>query len=223
MAKSKPRIPLSRDRVLRAAVGIADEGGLESLTMRKLAQELGVEAMSLYNHVDNKDDVLDGMSDAVASEIGAPSAGADWKTAIRELATSAHETFLRHRWAVGLSTTRVKPSPARLRYGEALLEAFRSAGGFPAALTFHAYHVIESYVLGYTHMVLNYSSIPQEQVADLAGGFLRTFPAEEYPHFHEHVLQHIEPRDDHVSGFELGLELILDGLERLRDAQYSRR
>ncbi len=211
------RTRLSRERVLRAAMTLADESGIEALSMRKLAESLGVKAMSLYNHVENKADVLDGIVDAAWGEIVVPSGEDDWKTAIREIAISAHQTMLRHPWASGLRTPQ-KPGPARLRYGEALLGCFRNAG-FSKDLTYHAYHIIESYILGYTLQVLNYQAVDPEQFAGIAASFLRGEFLAEYPHFTEHVQQHMEPEpgQDDVSAYELGVDLILDGLERLRE------
>lgn len=215
MAKrTEPRTPLSRERVIDAALALADEGGVEALSMRKLADELGVKAMSLYNHVANKNDVLDGIVDAAMTEISMPSAGADWKAQVRELAISAHETFLRHPWIVDLG---MRPGPARMRYGDSLLGSFRSAG-FPPELTYHAYHIIESYILGFTTQILNYRALDVTRFDDVVAGFVRGDFAEDYPHFTEHALQHIEPSpgQDDVNGYELGLDLILAGLEQLR-------
>jgi len=213
--RSDGRVPLSRERVLRAAVALADEGGIEALSMRKLADELGVKAMSLYNHVANKDDVLDGIVDSAWGEIVAPGGDADWKTQIREIAVSAHETLLRHPWASGL-WARQKPGPARLRYGESLLGCLRDAG-FSKNLTYHAYHIIESYILGYTLQVLSYRAVDTEQFEDIAASFVRGDFSAEFPHFTEHALQHMESDHDDVNAYELGLDLLLDGLEKLRD------
>ena len=217
MARETKRRPLSRERVLRAAIKLADDDGIEALSMRKLAKALGVEAMSLYNHVANKDDVLDGMLDAALDEIVVPTGDADWKGEIRAIAISAHETLLRHPWASGLST-RPTPGPARLRYGDSLLGCFRNAG-FSKKLTYHAYHVIESYILGYTSQVLSFRAVDMDQFEEIAASFLRGDFSADYPHFTEHARQHMEPEsgDEDVSGYELGLDLILDGLERLRD------
>jgi AcrR family transcriptional regulator len=215
---AKPRIPLSKERVLQAAVALADEEGIEALSMRKLAEELGVKAMSLYNHVANKDDLLDGIVDAAYGEIAVPSAEADWKTQIREIAISAHEALLRHPWASGLQM-RQRPGLARLRYGESLLGCFRNAG-FSKDLTYHAYHIIESYILGFTFQVLSYRNVDMEQLTNIAASFMRGEFLAEYPHFTEHVQQHMEPEPAHddVNAYVLGLDLLLDGLERLRDA-----
>ncbi|HVR13692.1 MAG TPA: TetR/AcrR family transcriptional regulator C-terminal domain-containing protein [Gaiellaceae bacterium] len=215
-AKAEARIPLSRERVLSAAIALADESGIESLSMRKLAERLGVEAMSLYNHIANKNDLLEGIVEAAAGEIVTPADDVDWKKAIHEVAISAHEALLRHPWASGLwmGTT---PGPARMRYGDSLLGAFRGAG-FSKDLTYHAYHIVESYVLGFTTQVLNFRSVDESQFEDVVAAFIRGDYAEEFPHFTEHALQHMEPHDDGVNAVELGLDLILDGLERLRDA-----
>ncbi len=215
-AKAEARIPLSRERVLSAAIALADESGIESLSMRKLAERLGVEAMSLYNHIANKNDLLEGIVEAAAGEIVTPADDVDWKKAIHEVAISAHDALLRHPWASGLwmGTT---PGPARMRYGDSLLGAFRGAG-FSKDLTYHAYHIVESYVLGFTTQVLNFRSVDESQFEDVVAAFSRGDYAEEFPHFTEHALQHMEPHDDGVNAVELGLDLILDGLERLRDA-----
>lgn len=214
--RTEPRTPLSRDRVIDAALRLVDEGGIEALSMRKLADELGVKAMSLYNHVANKDDVLDGIVDAAMTEIASPRAGADWKSQVREIAISAYETLLRHPWVVGLGM-RQKPGSGQLRYGDSLLGCFRAAG-FSKELTYHGYHVIEGYILGYATQVLNVRAVDAEQIEDVVARFTRGDFAQEYPHFTEHALQHFEPTPEQeaVNGYELGLDLILDGLERLR-------
>ena len=217
-SEPKPRIPLSKERVLEAAVSLADEEGIDAVSMRRLADELGVKAMSLYNHVANKDDLLDGIVDAAYSEIVTPNAEADWKTQIRELAVSTHETMLRHPWASGLQSNR-KPGAGRLRYGDMLLGYFRDSG-FSKNLTYHAYHIVESYITGYTSQVLSYRNVDMDQFADVAASFMRGDFLKEFPHFSEHVQQHMEPDpgQEDVDAYELGLDVLLDGLERLRDA-----
>src|SRR6266508_4206615 len=193
------RTPLSRERVLHAAIALADKDGIEALSMRKLAQELGVEAMSLYNHVANKNDVLDGMVDAVAGEIAAASGEADWKTAIRTIAISSYETLLRHPWAGGLWMHQM-PGPARLRHFDAVLGSLREAG-FSDRLTYHAYHILQSYVLGYTLQVLTYRTLALEELAETAASFIEQLSADEYPNFAEHVRQHMDPRLAEESAF----------------------
>jgi AcrR family transcriptional regulator len=198
--------------VLRAAIVLADRGGIEALSMRKLAQKLGVEAMSLYNHVANKDDLLDGILESVASEIDLAPDAADWKAAMRRRAISAHEVLSDHPWACSLWMSGTSSGRARLRFADAVLRGLREAG-FSPDLTYHGFHVIQSYILGFTL---------QEQAADfdvkdletLAARFLRDFPADDYPDLAEHIRQHIEPDDDHEGAFAFGLDLILDGLER---------
>jgi AcrR family transcriptional regulator len=211
------RIPLTRERVLRAAIALADEGGVEGLSMRRLADELGVKAMSLYNHIANKEDLLEGILDTALAEIAVPRPDADWRTQIREIAVSAHETMLKHSWAADLAV-RAKQGPGRLRYGDSLLGCLRNAG-FSKELTFHAYHIVESYIQGYTALVLNYRSVDLSQFDDVVARFVRGDYAADFPHFTEHALQHMqpEPGQDDVNAYELGLDLILDGLERLRD------
>jgi AcrR family transcriptional regulator len=210
------RTPLSRERVLRTAVALADSGGIEALSMRKLAQELGVEAMSLYNHVTNKDDILDGIVELVAGEIDLAPEEADWKAGMRRRAISAHEVLSAHSWAGNLWMSSRSFGGARMRYAESVLQGLRH-GGFSPELTYHAFHVMQSYVMGVTLQEQNLQFEPGELKA-LAERYLRDFPADEYPELAEHVRQHMEPTEGHGGTFEFGLDLILDSLERLRDA-----
>ncbi len=215
--RAEARIPLSRERVLRAAIALADGGGIESLSMRKLGQELGVEAMSLYNHVANKDDIEDGIVEIVLGEIEVPSDGADWKTALRQTAISSHEVFVQHRWACSLLMRRPRVSPTRMHWMEAVLRTLREAG-FSADMTHHAYHALDSHITGFTLWQVSMPFETKEELVDLAEDFLREIPADEYPYVIEHAEQHIAPASpDGKTEFEFGLELILDGLERLRD------
>ena len=196
---------------------LADDGGIESLSMRKLGLALGVEAMSLYNHVANKDDLLDGIVDAVTSEIEVPPPDVDWKEAIRRTAISSHEVFLRHRWACSLLMRGSRVSPLRMRWMEAVLRTLREAG-FSADMTHHAYHALDSHITGFTLWQVSMPFETKEELVDLAEGFLREVPADEYPYVIEHAEQHLAPSSpDGGTEFEFGLELILDGLERLRD------
>ena len=210
------RAPLSRERVLHAAVALADEGGIEALSMRKLAEKLGVEAMSLYNHVDNKDDILGGIVELVAGEIDLALDGPDWKTAMRRRAISAHEVLSRHRWACNLWMSTRTFGEARMRYADAVLRGLREAG-FSDDLMYHAFHVLQSHVMGFTLQEANYE-FDAAELRELAAAFLREFPADEYPDLAEHIRQHMEPHEGHRGTFEFGLDLVLDGLERLRDA-----
>ena len=213
----RPRSRLARERVLLAAVDLADKGGVEALSMRKLGQELGVEAMSLYNHVANKDDILNGMIDLVFGEIGLPPQGANWKTAMRQRAISAREVLARHPWAIGLMESRSTPGPATLRHHDAVIGRLREAG-FSIAMAAHAYSVLGSYIYGFA---LQQASLPfrtPEELGEVAEGILRQFPPGAYPHLAELAVQHIlRPGYDYADEFAFGLDLILDGLERRRD------
>lgn len=213
---TRARLPLSRDRVLRAAMHLADRDGIESLTMRKLARELGVEAMTLYYYVAKKDDILDGIADLVASQIEVPSGGADWKAATRQRAISAHDVLVRHPWASMLWVSRVTLGPGRLRYMDAGLRGFREAG-FSPELTEQAFHAVENHIVGYTLQEMSFA-IETEEVAEAGASFLRKLPADEYPDLAEHVMQHLEgPGHVDEGDFEFALDLILDGVERIMD------
>ena len=213
--KTQARRPLTRERVLRAALAFVDERGLEELSMRKLAQELGVEAMSLYNHVENKDDIVNGVVGLVVDEI-APPAGSDWKAALRQSAISAHDALSRHRWAAQVWMT-AGSGRDRMGHAEAALRCLRDAG-FSKDLTYHAFHVWQGYALGFTLQELNFPH-DREELKEMAARFLLDFPTDEYPHLAEHIEQHVEPpHAEHSGAFEFGLDLILDSLERLRNA-----
>ncbi len=211
---ARHRAPLSRDRVLRAAVALADQGGIGALSMRKLGQVLGVEAMSLYNHVAGKGGLLDGMIDIVFSEIGLPSGGAGWKPAMRQRAISVREVLGRHRWAIGLMESRRSPGPATLRHHDAVLGCLRGAG-FSVELTAHAYALLDSYIYGFA---LQEASLPfgtAEETAQVTQDIAGQFPADQYPHLTELATAHVlQPGYRHGNEFEIGLELILDALER---------
>ena len=211
-----PRVPLSRERVLRAAINLADHGGIKALTMRKLAQELAVEAMSLYYYVANKDDLLDGIVDFVVREMELPADGGDWKAAIRKSAISTHEVLLRHPWACSLMLSSTGVSPARLRWMDSILRCLREAG-FSAELTHHAYHALDSHITGFTLWVLSFP-FDSKELANIGATFLRELPVDEYPYLAEHIEWHLtESSDDNEGEFAFGLDLILDGLERMRD------
>jgi AcrR family transcriptional regulator len=214
---AEPRAPLSRERVLRAAITLADGGGIASLSMRKLGQALGVEAMSLYNHVANKDDMLDGMVDLVFGEIGLPARESDWKMAMRQRAIAARDVLVRHPWAIGLLETRSRPGPATLQHHDAVIGSLREAG-FSIAMAAHAYSVLDSYIYGFALQQVSLPFQSPEEVAGMAESFLRQFPAEAYPHLAELTVQHVlRPGYDYADEFAFGLDLILDGLVRVRD------
>jgi AcrR family transcriptional regulator len=213
----EPRAPLNRERVLHAAVALADEQGIEALTMRALGEELGVEAMSLYYYVANKDELLDGMVDLVYSEIELPSDEADWKTAMRQVANSVHEALSRHRWAITLMETRTRPGPANLRHHDSVIRTFREAG-FSIKQAVHAFSVLDSYISGFALQELTLPFDTSEELAEAAEGILAQFPADEYPHLAETITEHITKSGyDYADEFDVALDLILDGIERLRD------
>ncbi len=207
------RVPLSRERVLEAAIKLADQGGLESLSMRKLGQEFGVEAMALYYHFANKDEVIDGMVDIVFSEIELPNNGAGWKTAMRERAISMRDVLLRHRWAIGLMEARRNAGPANLRHHDAMLGSLRAAH-FGMDLAAHAYSLLDSYIYGFALTKVNLPFDATEEVAEVAQGMLQRFPVDEYPNLVAIIAERMKPGYDYGDEFEYGLDLILDGLQK---------
>ncbi|HEU4946229.1 MAG TPA: TetR/AcrR family transcriptional regulator C-terminal domain-containing protein [Kribbella sp.] len=211
---SEERTPLNRERVLRGAVAVADAAGIGSLTMRSLAQELGVKPMSLYYHVANKDEILDGIVDVVFSEIELPSPEGEWRSEMRRRAASARRVLRRHPWAIGLMESRTTPGPATLRHHDATLGTLRGAG-FSVELTAHAYALLDSYVYGFA---LQEASLPfkgPETVAEVAEPMVRQMSAEDYPHLVEMATEHVlQPGYDFGDEFEFGLSLILDALTR---------
>ncbi len=208
------RIPLTRNRVLQAAMAFADAHGRDALTMRKLGEALGVEAMSLYNHVANKDQLLDGMVDLVFAEIGLPATDVPWKAAIRDRAIAVRRTLGRHRWAIGLMESRTSPGPATLRHHDAVLGCFRRAG-FSIELTAHAASAVDSYVYGFALQEATLPFETREQTAELAEAIMASMPTDEYPHLTELAVEHVlKPGYDYGDEFEFGLDLVLDGLER---------
>jgi AcrR family transcriptional regulator len=223
--RGRARVPLSRARVVEAAIALADEIGLESLTMRKLGQALGVEAMALYNHVDNKGHLVDAMVDRVVGEIELPAEG-DWRDAIRTCAVSAHDVFLRHPWACGPAMgpgNSREARTSRVAYIEWLLRRLTEAG-FPPELTYRGYHALDSHILGFTMWQLGHSGAASailartDDAAEFAANLARELRASDLPHLAIHLEQHMEaPSDDSEREFEFGLDLILDGLERARD------
>jgi AcrR family transcriptional regulator len=225
---AEPRAPLSKERVLRTAVALADRHGIEWLSMRKLADELGAGAMSLYYYVPNKEELIDGMVDIVFSEIEPPPLEVDWKTAMRRRAHSTREVLNRHRWAVGLMEGRMNPGPASIRIREAILGCLREAG-FSVEMTIQAYSVQDAYIYGFA---LQEKSLPfesteesaavaEEQVrefAELAAARQMGALADEFPYLAEVVAGHVANVGyDFTAAFEYGLDLILDALEKRRE------
>jgi len=209
------RVPLSRDRLLRGAIVVADAGGLGSLTMRSLAQELGVKPMSLYHHVANKEEILDGIIDVVFSEIELPSADPDWRSAMRHRAISARGVLGRHPWATSLMESRTNPGHATLRHHDAVIGVFRCAG-FSVAMAAHAYSLLDAYIYGFA---LQEAGLPfdSKTAPEVAEAILARFPTDEYPYLAELTTEHVlQPGYDYGNEFGFGLDLILDGLEMLQ-------
>jgi AcrR family transcriptional regulator len=212
-ADAERRTPLSRGRVMTAALALADANGLESVTMRRLGEELDVGPMALYRHVRNKEDLIDGLVDLVFAEIGLPPTGADWRTAMRDRAFSLRDALLSHRWAIGLMESRRNPGPANLRHHDAVIGSLRSAG-FDMAMAAHAYSLLDAYIYGFalTKMTLPFEST--SDIADVAQAMLEPFPLNAYPNLAAFITEHaMQPGYDYGDEFEYGLDLLLDGLE----------
>lgn len=205
------RTPLSRERVLRGAVAIAGDKGIGSLTIRSLAQHLGVKPMSLYHYVANKDEILDGIVDLVFSQIQLPSLDGPWWPKLHQWAHSARQVLTRNSWAIALLESRATPGPATLRHHDRIIGVLRG-GGFSVAMTAHAYALLDSYVYGFA---LQESALPFDRttVASVTESTMELFSDEGYPHLVELAEQHIlQPGYDFSDEFEFGLELILNGL-----------
>jgi AcrR family transcriptional regulator len=220
MTRTNRRTPLSRQAVLEAAVSVADESGVAAVSMRRIAEKLGVEAMSLYHHVQNKEDVLDALVDLVFAEIELPPAGTGWRTAMRDRAASARQVLARHVWAVSMMDSRARPGPATLRHHDTVLGSLRN-DGFSLVAAAHAVSVLDSYVYGF---VMQEHALPFDvpagagaSVQDIAGDILKQLPTEEFPHLTEMIVHHaLQPGYSYADEFDIGLNLILDGLDGLR-------
>ena len=209
-----PRVPLSRDRILDAALALADEGGIEAVSMRRLGQVLGVEAMSLYKHVADKEAILDGVADLVMGEVEVPSPDLDWRTSIRRSAISMHKALRRHPWAGFVLESRLNPGPARLRYLDAVVGVLRGAG-FDTATVASAFMALDSHTYGFTmqELALPFDAASAPRIA--AEMAARVF-ADDYPNLA--AMAELAMSGAQLLDFEFGLDLLLDGLERLRPA-----
>jgi AcrR family transcriptional regulator len=208
------RLPLSRERVLRAAIAIADAAGIEALTIRSLAQELGVKPMAIYYHVANKSEILDGIVDLVFAEIERPAPDGDWLSELVRRAKSARRVLSRHHWAIGLMESRRSPGPATLRHHDAVLGTLRRAG-FSVEMTAHAYALLDSYVYGFA---LQEAALPfqgTDTAADVTEPIMQRFRTDQYPHLVEMATEYIlQPGYDFGEEFEFGLNVILEALTR---------
>jgi len=206
------RAALSRELVLQTAFRLADQGGLEAVSMRKLGQELGVEGMALYHYFANRDHIVDGIVDLVFAEIDLPSSDGNWKAAMRRRAISLRDVLLRHRWAIGLMESRRNGGPANLRHHDAVIGSLR-AGGMDIEMAAHAYSLLDGYIYGFalTKMTLPFDTGPE--IVEVAQGLLESFDPVDYPHLVEMMGHVLEPGYDYLDEFEYGLDVILDGLE----------
>jgi len=216
----RTRTPLNRDRVLKAALDLADTRGFEDLTMRKLAKELGVEAMSLYNHVRNKEDLLAGLVDIVFGEIEVAEPGsADWRTAMRERSLSMREALLRHPWAIGLMEGRARPGPENIRYHNAVVGCLRE-GGFAFREAVHAMSALDAYTYGFALQERGLPFETPEESAQVMDAQRAQVPdMDSYPYLVEVATELQKAGYDYAKEFAFGLDLILDGLEGLRAAK----
>jgi AcrR family transcriptional regulator len=210
--------PLSRERVLKAALELADGGGFHSLSMRKVAAKLRVEAMSLYNHVANKEDLIDGLVDIVFSEIEVPEPGSvDWRTAMRSRALSVRAALQRHRWAVGLMEGRMSPGPANVANHNAVMGCLRE-GGFEFRDAVHAYSVMDAYIYGFALQERGLPFDTPEETAKVMREQRQNVPSmDDYPYLVETAAELEKAGYDYDVEFLFGLDLILDGIERFRD------
>ncbi|WP_017569696.1 TetR/AcrR family transcriptional regulator [Nocardiopsis halotolerans] len=216
------RSSLSRDRVLEGAARVADERGVASVSMRKVAEHLGIEAMSLYHHVANKDEILDGIVDLVFAEIELPDDAVDWRSAMRRRALSARAALSRHTWALGLMDSRRNPGPATLRHHDWVIGCLRGAG-FSIATAAQAFSTLDSYVYGFVLQEANLPFDTAGELEDVADTIRQRLPADRYPHLTEMITDHaLRPGYAYANEFETGLDLILDGLERTLDGPGGR-
>jgi AcrR family transcriptional regulator len=211
------REPLTRERVLEGAVALADEIGVDALTMRKLAAALDVKPMTIYHHVDGKEQIIDGMVDIVFSEIALPPTDRDWQSAIRERCISARHVLSRHKWAAPLMESRTSPGPSTMTHHDAVIGCLRR-GGLSLQMTAHAYAIIDSFLYGFALQEANLpfeGDTPAVQLDELAAGMIAAFPEGAYPSFLEFTVDHVlTPGYSFGASFEFGLDLILDGIER---------
>jgi AcrR family transcriptional regulator len=203
---------------MKKALEVADREGIHALTLRRLAQELSVEAMSLYHYVANKVQLLDGLINLVFAEIELPSMQEDWKTALRSRSISAYQVLVRHPWSVGLMESRTAPGLATLRHHETVLACLRN-GGFSLAATAHAYSLLDSYIYGFALQQINLPFNTSDEAAPVSENMMAQMPTGEFPYLTEMAMEHVlQPGYAYSNEFVIGLEIILDGLEKLRDA-----
>jgi AcrR family transcriptional regulator len=211
------RAPVNPARTLEVALAIADSDGIEAVTMRRLARELGVEAASLYHHVNGKDQILDGLVDIVAAEIEPPLPSAGWREAINQRAHNTRAGLCRHPWAVSLMASRTTPGPATLRLLETGIRCFRE-GGFSVLLAAHAVSAVDSSVHGFVLQEVNLPFRGGSELAAMTAAVMEAFPASEFPYLFEMTVAHVlQPGYDYGNEFDSGLKVVLDGVAALLD------
>lgn len=217
-AEAEHKAPVNRDRTLEVAVAVADGDGIGAVTMRRLARELGVEAASLYHHVEGKEQILDGLVDVVAAEIELPTPSGGWREDTRVRAQHTRASLLRHPWAVSLMASRTSPGPATLALLEAGIRCFRE-GGFSVPMAAVAISAVDSYVHGFVLQEVNLPFRGEAELAEMTGAIMEQFPATAFPYLFELTTQHVlQPGYDYGQEFDAGLAVVLDGLAALRDA-----
>lgn len=209
------RAPVNLERTLGVALTVADSEGIQAVTMRRLARELGVEAASLYHHVNGKDQILDGLVDVVAAEIEPPQVSVDWREAISQRAHHTRACLRRHPWAVSLMASRTSPGPATLRLLETGIRCFRE-GGFSVPLAAHAVSTVDSYVHGFVLQEVNLPFRSESELAAMTGAIMEEFPASEFPYLFEMTVEHVlQPGYDYGNEFDSGLTVVLNGVAAL--------
>ena len=217
MSDKSQRATLTRERILSAAVELADDIGIDTFTIRKLATALDTAPMSIYHHIASKEEIIDGLVDIVFSEIELPPTDSDWKSAIRRRCISTREVLNRHPWAAPLMESRLNPGPATLRHHDAVLGCLRN-GGLSLQMTAHAYAILDSYLYGFA---LEEAMLPAgggEGFSEIAAQIAENFPVDDYPHLGEFTIEHaLRPGYSFGESFEFGLDLILDGIDQHTD------
>ena len=211
------RAPVNRERTLEVALAVADSEGIEAVTMRRLARELGVEAASLYHHVNRKEQIIDGLVDVVAAEIELPKPSADWRETVSQRAHHTRAVLLRHPWAVSLMASRTSPGLATLGLLEAGIRCFRE-GGFSVLLAAHAVSTVDSYVHGFVLQEVNLPFRNEAELAAMTAAIMETFPASKFPYLFEMTVEHVlQPGYDYGKEFDSGLMVVLNGVAALRE------
>lgn len=217
------RLPLTKERIVVSAARLADEHGIDALTIRSLAEHLDVKPMAIYHHVATKDEILDGIVDLVFGEIELPIPGRPWRAEVRRRAASARDVLSRHTWALALIESRTSPGPETLRHHDAMIGTLRLSG-MSLTMTAHAYALLDAYVYGF---VLQEATLPMDgpdDTAEVAAAMFEQLPADAYPHLTEFALGHVmQPGYDFGQEFDFGLDLILDGFERTQTSQATDR